>query len=77
MEGGAAERGEIVLTVGSPFPRSGDVGRAERSEDAALVAEGYAALTALRGPGADEDAELFGLLDSGLAAALAPLGLPA
>jgi hypothetical protein len=39
------------------------------------VAHGYAALTALRGPRADDDAELLGLLDSGLAAAVAPLGL--
>jgi 5'-nucleotidase len=82
-EGGHAvmERGEIVLTVGSPFPRSGpgsrsgDVGLAETSEDADLVAHGYAALTALRGPRADDDAELLGLLDSGLGPAVAPLGL--
>jgi 5'-nucleotidase len=75
MEGGAADRGEIVLTVGSAVPRAGDVGPAEPTEDADLVAQGYAALTALRGPRADDDAELLGRLDSGLAAALAPLGL--
>jgi hypothetical protein len=74
MEGEPGERGEIVLTVGSPFPR-GDVGLAEGTEDAALVAQGYAALTALRGPRAEDDPELIGLLDSGLATALAPLGL--
>jgi hypothetical protein len=60
-----------VLTVGSPFPRSDDIGLADQSEDAALIAQGYAALTALRGPGADEDPELLGLLDQGLVSALA------
>ena len=73
--GGDRDKGEIVLTVGSPFPRTGDVEAADPIEDAALVASGYAALTALRGPRADDDPELFGVLDSGLAAALAPLGV--
>jgi 5'-nucleotidase len=77
MEGGAADQGEIVLTVGSAIPGSGDVGLTDISEDADLVAQGYAALTALRGPRADDDAELLGLLDSGLGPALAPLGLTA
>jgi 5'-nucleotidase len=72
---GSADRGEIVLTVGSSIPGSGDVGMAETSEDADLVAQGYAALTALRGPRADDDAEVLGLLDAGLGPALAPLGL--
>jgi 5'-nucleotidase len=75
MEGAPGDTGEIVLTVGSPFPRSGDTTPVEGSEDAALVAQGYAALTALRGPRADDDPELFGFLDSGLDAALSPLGL--
>ena len=75
MDGGTSDRGEIVLTVGSAVPRAGDLGLAETTEDADLVAHGYAALTALRGPRADDDAELLGLLDSGLAAAVAPLGL--
>jgi 5'-nucleotidase len=75
MDTGPDGRGTIVLTVGSPFPRSGDVGLADPSEDAALVAAGYAALTALRGPRADDDAALLGLLDAGLAAVLGPLGL--
>ena len=35
------------------------------------VAQGYAALTALRGPRADEDAVLLGRLDAGLGSALA------
>jgi 5'-nucleotidase len=77
MEGNGEARGEIVLTVGSPFPPGGDVGMNESTEDAGLVAQGYAALTALRGPRADDDPELLGLLNSGLAAALAPLGLAA
>jgi len=75
MEGEPGDKGEIVLTVGSPFPRSGESVPDDATEDAALVAQGYAALTALRGPRADDDPELFGLLDGGLAAALAPLGL--
>jgi 5'-nucleotidase len=45
------------------------------TEDASLVAHGYAALTALRGPRADDDRALFALLDEGLAEAVAPLGL--
>ena len=72
MEGDPQEKGEIVLTVGSPFPRPADIGAGDESEDAALIAQGYAALTALRGPRADEDPELIGLLDQGLAGALAP-----
>jgi 5'-nucleotidase len=83
MEGPAAAEGAksvmgggtIVLTVGTPFPHSGDAGLADSSEDAALVAQGYAALTALRGPRADDDAALLEQLDAGLAAVLAPLGL--
>ncbi len=46
------------------------------AEDATLVAQGYAALTALRGPWADEDRELLALLDGGLEAALSPFGFP-
>jgi 5'-nucleotidase len=70
-----AEKGEIILNVGSPFPRSGDMGLADPSDDATLVAQGYAALTALRGPRSDDDPELLALLDGGLAAAIGPLGL--
>jgi hypothetical protein len=72
MEGEPEEKGQIVLTVGSPFPHSSDLGLADAgAEDATLVAQGYAALTALRGPRADEDAALLALLDGGLGAALA------
>ena len=71
MEGEPDEKGEIVLTVGSPFPHSGDLGLADAgAEDATLVAQGYAALTALRGPRAEEDAELLAHLDAGLGPAL-------
>ena len=60
MEGEPEEKGEIVLTVGSPFPHSGDLGLADAgAEDATLVAQGYAALTALRGPRAEDDPELL------------------
>jgi 5'/3'-nucleotidase len=71
MEGEPEEKGEIVLTVGSPFPHSGELGLSDAgSEDATLVAQGYAALTALRGPRAEEDEELLGRLDEGLGPAL-------
>jgi 5'-nucleotidase len=73
MEGEPDEKGEIVLTVGSPFPHPSDPGMADAgAEDATLVAQGYAALTALRGPRADEDAELWSQLDRDLGPALAP-----
>lgn len=75
MEGGPAEKGEIILNVGSPFPHSGDMGLADPGEDATLVARGYAALTALRGPRSDDDPALLKLLDDGLAGVIAPLGL--
>ena len=72
MEGEPDEKGEIVLTVGSPFPHSGDLGLTDSgAEDATLVAQGYAALTALRGPRAEEDQELLARLDDGLGPALA------
>jgi broad specificity polyphosphatase/5'/3'-nucleotidase SurE len=71
MEGEPDVKGEIVLTVGSPFPHSGDLGLADAgAEDATLVAQGFAALTALRGPRADEDPELLAHLDEGLGPAL-------
>ena len=71
MEGEPDEKGEIVLTVGSPFPHSGDLGLADAgAEDATLVAQGYAALTALRGPRAEDDPELLAQLDDGLGPAL-------
>ena len=71
MEGEPEEKGRIVLTVGSPFPHSSDLGLADAgSEDATLVAQGYAALTALRGPRAEEDPALLAQLDQGLGVAL-------
>jgi 5'-nucleotidase len=75
IERDGPDRGEIVLNVGSPLPRTGDMGLHDPSEDATLVAQGYAALTALRGPRSDEDPTLRAQLDSGLAAAIGPLGL--
>jgi 5'-nucleotidase len=67
MEGEPEEKGEIVLTVGSPFPHTGDLGLADAgAEDATLVAQGYAALTALRGPRAEEDPDLLAQLDGDL-----------
>jgi broad specificity polyphosphatase/5'/3'-nucleotidase SurE len=71
MAGEPGERGEIVLSVGSPFPRSEDLDSAEAgTEDATLVAQGYATLTALRGPRAENDPELLAQIDAGLDAAL-------
>jgi 5'-nucleotidase len=77
MEGPPGERGEIVLSVGSPFPHADDLDDGPGAEDAALVAAGYAALTALRGPRAEEDAELLAQIDRGIEDALAPFGFPA
>ena len=51
MEGEPDEQGAIVLKVGSPFPHTSDLGLADAgAEDATLVAQGYAALTALARP---------------------------
>jgi 5'-nucleotidase len=74
MEGETDEKGEIVLTVGSPFPHRIDEHATtdEATEDATLVAQGFAALTALRGPRAEEDPEILERLDAGLGTALAP-----
>jgi 5'-nucleotidase len=69
-----AAQGEITLHLGSPFPRASDIGAADPLEDATLVAQGYAALTALRGPRSDDDPALLRLLNDGLAEAIAPLG---
>jgi 5'-nucleotidase len=78
MEGEPDEKGEIVLSVGSPFPHSGALGLSESgSEDATLVAQGYAALTALRGPRAEEDEELLAGLDKALGPALEGFGFTA
>jgi hypothetical protein len=74
MEGPPGERGEIVLSVGSPFPHADDLDDGPGSEDAALVAAGYAALTALRGPRAEDDAELLAQIDRGLDDMLVPFG---
>ncbi len=75
IDDGPAEKGEITLNVGSPFPQGGDMGMADPGEDATLVAQGYAALTALRGPRSDDEPALLRLLDEGLAAVIAPLGM--
>ena len=75
MTGEREERGEIVLTVGSPFPHSGQLGLAESAdEDATLVAQGYAALTALAGPRGVEDPALLDQLDEALVGALDGFG---
>ncbi len=72
--GERGERGEIVLSVGSPFPHTDELDDGPEAEDAALVAAGYAALTALRGPRAEDDAELLARIDRALGDALAPFG---
>jgi broad specificity polyphosphatase/5'/3'-nucleotidase SurE len=74
MEGDQEERGEIVLTVGSPFPHSGQSGVDSADEDATLVAQGYASLTALAGPRGVEDPGLLDELDAALDGALEDAG---
>jgi 5'-nucleotidase len=75
MEGAPGEQGEIVLTVGTPFPQASELeDDGPGAEDAALVARGYAALTALRGPRAEDDADLLSQIDHGLDDVLAPFG---
>ena len=75
MEGDQEERGEIVLTVGSPFPHSGQSGLADSAdEDATLVAQGFASLTALAGPRGVEDPSLLDQLDAALEGALEGAG---
>jgi hypothetical protein len=74
MEGPPGERGEIVLSVGSPFPHTNELDDGPGAEDAAIVAAGYAALTALRGPRAEDDADLLARIDRGLGDALGPFG---
>jgi 5'-nucleotidase len=74
MEGPPRQRGEIVLSVGTPFPHVDEVDVEPGAEDAALVAAGYAALNALRGPRAEEDAELLARIDRGLGGVLEPFG---
>jgi 5'-nucleotidase len=74
MAGPPGERGEIVLSVGSPFPHADELDDGPGAEDATLVAAGYAALTALRGPRAEDDVELLAQIDRGLDVALAPFG---
>jgi 5'-nucleotidase len=71
---GPPERGEIVLSVGSPFPHADDLEDGPGAEDATVVAAGYAALTALRGPRAEDDAALLAQIDRGLDELLAPFG---
>ena len=70
MAGEPEEKGEIALSVGSSVPPSADVAGAPGDEDAVLVAQGYAALTALRGPQGNDDPDLLDHLDRGLAHAL-------
>ena len=74
LNDGPADSGEITLHLGSPFPQASDIGAADPHEDATLVAQGYAALTALRGPRADDDPVLRRLLSDRLTDALIPLG---
>ncbi len=71
---GPAETGEIVLRVASPLPHA-DAGPTG-DDDAALVANGYAALTALRGPRGVDDAPLTERLDAAMAPALGRFAFP-
>ena len=72
MEGEPDEKGEIVLTVGSPFPHSGDLGLADSgSEDATLVAQGYRRPDGAAGPPGRRGRGAAGPARRGLGPALA------
>ena len=62
------ESGTLALTLGSAVPALGDVSDEDPDDDGALIAAGYASLTALRGVHEDSDPGADDLLRSVLAA---------
>ncbi len=68
--GGAplADEGELPLRLGAATPELGDVSDEAADEDGALLAAGYASLTAIRGPQEDTDPSLDDLMHSALEA---------
>lgn len=67
--GGAplGDEGELPLRLGAATPELGDVSDEDADEDGALLAAGYASLTALRGPHEDADPAIDALMHSALA----------
>jgi 5'-nucleotidase len=61
--------GSLELTLGSAVPELGDVSDEEPDDDGALIAAGYASLTALRGVHEDTDPGADDLLRSAIEAA--------
>jgi 5'-nucleotidase len=68
------EEGELPLRLGAATPELGDVSDEAEDDDGALLAAGYASLTALRGPHEDTDTALDGTLRDALAAITRHLG---
>jgi 5'-nucleotidase len=62
-----ADEGELPLRLGAATPELGDVSDEDADEDGALLAAGYASLTALKGPHEDSDPALDALMHSALA----------
>jgi 5'-nucleotidase len=66
--GPLGEEGDLLMTVGAASPELGDVSDEAPDDDGALLAAGYASLTALRGPHEDTDATLDVTMHAALAA---------
>ena len=66
--GGAplGDEGQLPLQVGAASPELGDVSDEAADEDGALLAAGYASLTAIKGPHEDSDPALDVLMHSAL-----------
>ncbi len=62
------EEGELPLRLGAATPALGDVSDEAEDDDGALIAAGYASLTALRGPHEDTDLALEDTLRNALEA---------
>jgi len=60
------DEGELPLQVGAASPELGDVSDEDADEDGALLAAGFASLTAIKGPQEDSDPALDGLMHSAL-----------
>jgi 5'-nucleotidase len=67
------EEGQLPLRLGSATPQLGDVSDEDADDDGALLAAGYASLTALRGPHEDSDVALDATMRAALAAISAHL----
>jgi 5'-nucleotidase len=61
------DEGDLPLRVGAASPELGDVSDEDADEDGALLAAGYASLTAIKGPHEDSDPALDQFMHSALA----------